>query len=313
VVVLASAADLNALDGQARIRCAASGCTDALIDAFHRDAQFHSVLTETDAATAPEGGSTIVRVKLSNQPDSDLLVSVGFISGPTNLVVQSGGSLTFTPSNWDSYQAVSVAAQPDSDILNDQAILRCNAAGWTGKDVLVTQLDNGIPPPNPPAVSSQPASLSVVGGGGAWFGIAVSGTAPFYYQWMKNGTNLPGATDSALLLTNVVRRDSGLYSVLVTNLAGVRLSSAATLIVRVPQELAPVVRSGDGSLTLRFGDADGGWLTPDDLVGFEVLASGDLLNWVTLTNALTLTNGQALLLDTDCTNLPVRFYHIIEH
>jgi hypothetical protein len=238
---------------------------------------------------------------------------VSFSSGPTNFIVQAGGTLTFTPLTWDTYQTVTVASLPDSNIINDQGILRCTAAGWTGKDVPVTQLDSGVPPASPPMLSAQPSSLVVQGGSDAWFWVAVSGTAPFNYQWTKNGTNLLGATDSALLLTNVTRRDSGLYAVLVTNLAGATPSSNATLVVRVPQHLTAALRPSGGEFALTFGDADGGLLTAGDLAGFEVLASTNLLSWVTLTNALALTNGQALLIDTSCTNLPERFYRVIEH
>jgi len=90
-------------------------------------------------------------------------------------------------------------------------------------------------------------------------------------------------------------------------------SSNATLVVRVPQHLTAALRPSGGEFALTFGDADGGLLTAGDLAGFEVLASTNLLSWVTLTNALALTNGQALLIDTSCTNLPERFYRVIEH
>jgi hypothetical protein len=311
-VILSSAVDSDALDGQARIRCSGSGCADAILNAFHRDAQFHSLITDQAAVTVPEGGVSTLRVKLSSQPDSDLLVSVSFSSGPTNFLVQAGGTLTFTPLNWDTFQIVTIASLPDSDIINDQGILRCNAAGWTGKEVAVTQLDSGVPPPSPPVLSSLPSSLVVPGGRDVWFWVAASGSGPFHYQWTKNGTNLLGAIDSGLLLTNVTRRDSGLYGVLVTNLAGATPSSNWTLVVRVPQRLGAAMRPSAGGLALNFGDADGGLLTAGDLAGFEILASTNLLDWTTLSNAVVLTNGQALMIDTSCTNRPLRFYRVVE-
>jgi hypothetical protein len=60
-------------------------------------------------------------------------------------------------------------------------------------------------------------------------------------------------------------------------------------------------------------DADGGLISPTDLANFEAQASTNLLDWGTLTNALSLTNGTLLLQDLDQTNYPARYYRIIEH
>jgi NHL repeat len=42
-----------------------------------------------------------------------------------------------------------------------------------------------------PVITSGPASQVVTNGGTAVFNVAVSGTGPFAYQWLLNGTNLP--------------------------------------------------------------------------------------------------------------------------
>ena len=48
-----------------------------------------------------------------------------------------------------------------------------------------------------PAISTQPRSQSVVAGQSATFTVTASGTAPFSYQWKKNGTAILGATSSS--------------------------------------------------------------------------------------------------------------------
>ena len=48
-----------------------------------------------------------------------------------------------------------------------------------------------------PAISTQPRSQSVVAGQSATFTVTASGTAPFSYQWKKNGTDILGATSSS--------------------------------------------------------------------------------------------------------------------
>jgi hypothetical protein len=86
----------------------------------------------------------------------------------------------------------------------------------------------------PPAITTQPLSQSVTVGSNAVFSVAASGTAPFAYQWRFNGTNLAGATSSTLSLTAVQTNNAGIYSVMVTNVAGSVTSSNATLTVNVP-------------------------------------------------------------------------------
>jgi hypothetical protein len=67
-------------------------------------------------------------------------------------------------------------------------------------------------------------------GTNAAFTVTATGT-PATYQWRFKGTNIAGATSSNLVLTNVQLKDSGEYSVIVSNSAGYALSDPATLTV----------------------------------------------------------------------------------
>ncbi len=49
-----------------------------------------------------------------------------------------------------------------------------------------------------------------------------------------------------------------------------------------------------------------------DLAFFQAWASTNLVNWVVLSNGLTLTNGALWLQDAAATNSPRRFYRLIE-
>jgi hypothetical protein len=88
----------------------------------------------------------------------------------------------------------------------------------------------------PPVITTQPQSLSVLEGANVTFSVAAGGTAPLGYQWRRNGVNLSAATSATLSLIAVTTNQAGVYTCLVTNLAGSATSSAATLTV----ELAPV-------------------------------------------------------------------------
>jgi alpha-tubulin suppressor-like RCC1 family protein len=76
------------------------------------------------------------------------------------------------------------------------------------------------------------------------------GQPPITWQWKYNGTNLPGATASRLLLTNLQLAQSGLYSLTATNGLGGIESTAATLTV-VPSLLT----TQPTNQTLYYGDA----------------------------------------------------------
>jgi hypothetical protein len=90
-----------------------------------------------------------------------------------------------------------------------------------------------------PVITSQPQNQTANAGRPAVLSVAAGGTRPFGYQWLFDSTNIPGATNNPLILTNVQRVNAGTYCVAVTNVLGSTLSSNATLTVGdVPPDLA---------------------------------------------------------------------------
>jgi hypothetical protein len=79
-----------------------------------------------------------------------------------------------------------------------------------------------------------PQIQSVAIGSTATFSAEVGGTPPFAYQWSFDGTNISGATDSTLVLTNVTSAEAGSYAVTATNSVGSATSSNAVLTVWYP-------------------------------------------------------------------------------
>ncbi|MCX6930751.1 MAG: immunoglobulin domain-containing protein [Verrucomicrobia bacterium] len=112
----------------------------------------------------------------------------------------------------------------------------------------------------PPAVTTQPQSVSVTAGSNVTFTVAATGTSPLSYQWQFNSVNIPGATGSSYMKSNVETNDAGLYSVVVTNFAGSVTSSNATLTVNVP----PAITSQPQSVSVGIGST----------VTFTVTATG---------------------------------------
>ena len=82
-----------------------------------------------------------------------------------------------------------------------------------------------------PLVTRQPAAQTVWVGDSVTFDLAVSGSKPMSWQWQKNGTDLPGATNATLTIANVQSGDGGNYSVRISNAAGTVSSASALLTV----------------------------------------------------------------------------------
>ena len=77
-----------------------------------------------------------------------------------------------------------------------------------------------------PAQLSLPATLTQCNGTIATMSVTVaSGTAPFTYQWLKNGSAIAGANSASYTMNSLVLADSGNYSVTVSNCTSVNSST----------------------------------------------------------------------------------------
>jgi hypothetical protein len=114
--------------------------------------------------------------------------------------------------------------------------------------------DNYVSEATPaPVIVVQPQSITNSAGTTASLTAVASGMLPLSYQWQFYSTNLPGATNATLTLTNVQFSDAGPYAVLVTNTYGSTSGTVATLTVTV---LATASAGGDQ--TICAGNSTGG-------------------------------------------------------
>ncbi|MBI5773296.1 MAG: immunoglobulin domain-containing protein [Verrucomicrobia bacterium] len=162
-----------------------------------------------------------------------------------------------------------------------------------------------------PNITVAPTNLMVVAGNTAMFSVTAAGGA-LNYKWLFRSNALADATNDTLVLASVARTNSGYYSVTVTNLAGSVTSSNALLRVLAPQRILPLTALGGDRYQISFADFDGGPLFDWDLNSLEVQGSTNTssTNWVTLTNALVISNGvgQVEFLVTNAP--PQQFYRI---
>jgi alpha-tubulin suppressor-like RCC1 family protein/GH25 family lysozyme M1 (1,4-beta-N-acetylmuramidase) len=177
----------------------------------------------------------------------------------------------------------------------------------------------------PPAITTQPASQTLLAGANATFTVGASGTTPLSYQWRLNGGNISGASLSSYIKNNVQSANAGSYSVLVTNAYGSTNSAIAVLTVHTPPSIPgqptnvtalpgssvtlSVTATGDAPLSYQWS-RNGGSLTGATSTALTI-ASAQATNagtyMVVVTNLYgTATSASALLtvLDPGITNQP---------
>lgn len=143
-----------------------------------------------------------------------------------------------------------------------------------------------------PVISQDPISADILEGGSGELTVEVVSGTPPTYQWQKDGSNLPGATDPTLLLENADPASVGAYRVIVTNSAGSTTSAAATVRVLGPLETyeatvlrdAPVAywRLDESSGTTAVdsvGNHDGTYMNGVELGQPGALAGNDAVNF----------------------------------
>ena len=166
---------------------------------------------------------------ISAQPQAQ---TVNLGASFTLAVTASGpGSLTYQWYHGDdalsgaTSASLSVAAATATDAGDYHVVVGNDYGSVRSSDATITLLAQ------PPAITGQPASLSVAVGADASFTVAASGAPPLTYQWYRGVDPVSGGTSATLTLADVTAADSGGYHAVVTNPYGSTSSDVATLAV----------------------------------------------------------------------------------
>jgi Immunoglobulin I-set domain len=142
------------------------------------------------------------------------------------------------------------------------------------------------PPQNQMAFVNSNAVLNVTGTG-----------RPLQYQWRHFGNQIPGATNSTLIIPNFQPQDGGEYSVILDNGTDITISPEARLTPYT--QLFPTTPPAPRQFSFT--------LVGEQSRTFEVQRSSDLVIWDSLTNLFN-TNGVIGFTDTSLTNGAKAFY-----
>lgn len=131
---------------------------------------------------------------------------------------------------------------PDVTLVNagtyDVTVFNVLGAATSSNAVLVIR--------SAPIIATPPASRVVNAATTVTFSVLALGDTPFTYQWLLNGTNIPGATGMSFSIGAATPSHEGLYSVVVSNSLGSATSSAARLTVLPLSVVVPWAAAGGG-------------------------------------------------------------------
>ena len=205
-----------------------------------------------------------------------------------------------TVTNWNQVLANTNVNRGVSTLFNSQPL-----GGVSAAPNLIGITSFNLHLPLAPAITSQPASVSVPAGSNATFAVAVTGDAPLYYQWQLNDSPIANATNATYGLTNVQTGQSGsAYSVAISNASGSLVSSNAILTV-TSTGVAPFLLTGSmqsNQFVITFPATLG--------QAYVAQYSTNLvpLSWTTLTN-ITAAGTNVVIYDSITTS-SARFYRI---
>jgi hypothetical protein len=162
----------------------------------------------------------------------------------------------------------------------------------------------------PPIITRQPLSRTNAVGTTATFTVETAGSAPFSYQWRRQGTNLvnggnvSGVTTTNLLIANVQLADGAGYSVMVSNTYGSVTSTVAQLTVVNPGRFTHLSYSPAMGFSFIFRDAILG--RPYRIQRSPSMAEGSWVDWQSFTYS-----EPSYFLDMGATSQERRFYRAV--
>ena len=155
------------------------------------------VMVLPTSLTIDEGNTDTYTVELNTQPSGDMMVAIS--SNNTDVTVSSS-PLTFTTTNWNSAQTVTVTAGQDADAANDMATLTHNPSGADYGSVSNAILMVTVTDDETAGVTVTPTSLTVNEGGTNTYTIVLD-TEPTDTVTVAISSNNTDVTVSASPLT----------------------------------------------------------------------------------------------------------------
>jgi hypothetical protein len=259
--------------------------TSGLIASNHTATIYQNLFPSSRFETAGAPGKNWVEVELRQTNNIILWILDGtVVAQRTNTSVFTSGNIMI--GYMDPYATIANPVK-DAFVLFDNVRVEDLSAGAL----------------QPPGITAQPSNQTASAGSNVTFTVGATGSNPLGYQWRFNGTNLAGATNPSLSLTNVQAASAGAYDVVASNIAGLAASAPATLTVSLPDvRFLSIAILANGQAQLVFSGVPG--------QSYVIQTSPNLVNW-TSNSVLTAINGPLPFIDPAATNFSSRFYRAL--
>ena len=147
-----------------------------------------------------------------------------------SLATAGSGPLTY---QWKKNHIIIHGATKDSHTIasvqkEDEGIYTCEVSNDFSNDISNDAILVVI---TPPTISRQPLSQIKNPGMPVTFSVTTSGTPPFSFQWLKDGTTIDGKTSESYTIDSVSENDEGIFTCNVINDAGSLTSNPGILTV----------------------------------------------------------------------------------
>lgn len=134
-------------------------------------------------------------------------------------------------------------------------------------------------------IATGPTNQPLVVGSSTTFSTIASGTPPFTYTWMKNGTVLPGLDENSITINPVNQSDAGTYYVIVAGANG-SVTNSAVLTVTDPPTLTGQINNG--TLMLSWPSDHTGWCLQSQVNALST-------NWFSVAGSMSTNQWTALV------------------
>ncbi len=174
-VTLGAKHDPDFVDDSATLTLTATGGSSytGTVDVTITDDDTPGIVVDPQTVMVAEGQTTTFDVTLAGQPSQDVLVAItGYAGTDLDTTASVPRTLTFSTSNWNQAQTVTLGAKHDPDFVDDSATLTLTATGgssYTGTvDVTITDDDT-------PGIVVDPQTVTVAEGQTTTFDVMLAG------------------------------------------------------------------------------------------------------------------------------------------
>ena len=251
-----------------------------------------STLYGTDQGQGPGGNGTVFALSLP-------VILTNIVVSPVNSIIGVSSNEQFTATGYFNFGPAQTLNNGMTWVSSSSSVATINnnglANGLTSGTTTITAISSSVSNITtltvvaPPAISLQPTNNTVSPNGSVTLNVSATG-GDLSYQWQLNGVKIAGATGRTFQIPNVNSTNIGVYTVVVSNLAGSKTSQAAIVGNIAIQMFAGVVINGPVG------------------TNYVIQSTSNLNNgWTTRTN-LALPSQPYIYIDYSSPTNPQQFY-----